>query len=85
MPTAVLDIDVIIPLAKGLSTRPHSELALVKHGITTNLSKAFDCLPHDLIIAKLQTYGFEYLALKLVHSYSSGPKQRVPVNANFSE
>ena len=34
MPTAVQDIDVIIPLAKGLSTRPHSEVVLVKHGIT---------------------------------------------------
>ena len=53
--------------------------------LLTDLSKAFDCLPHDLIIAKLQAYGFDYLALKLIHSYLSGRKQRVRVNANFSE
>ena len=53
--------------------------------LLTDLSKAFDCLPHDLIIAKLQAYGFDYLALKLIHSYLSGRKQRVRLNANFSE
>ena len=50
-----------------------------------NLSKAFDFLPHDLIIAKLEAYGFDYLALKLIHIYLSDRKQRVRVNASFSE
>ena len=31
-------------------------------------SKAFVCLPHELIIAKLNTYGFNPPALKLMHS-----------------
>ena len=31
-------------------------------------SKAFDCLLHDLFIAKLHAYGFDYLALKLIYS-----------------
>ena len=57
-----------------------------KYGVLlTDLSKAFDCLPHDLIIAKLQAYGFDYLALKLIHSYLTGRKQRVRVNASYSE
>ena len=30
------------------------------------LTKAFDCLPHDLFIAKLQAYGFDTKALKLI-------------------
>ena len=37
--------------------------------LLTDLSKAFDCLPHDLIIAKLHAYGFDEASLRLVHSY----------------
>ena len=31
--------------------------------LLTDLSKVFDCLPHDLIIAKLHTYGFDKASL----------------------
>ena len=37
--------------------------------LLTDLSKAFDCLPHELIIAKLYTYGVDMPLLKLVNSY----------------
>ena len=47
--------------------------------ILTDLSKAFDCLDHDLLIAKLNAYGFDYNALKLTNRY-----QRVNVNSNYS-
>ena len=48
--------------------------------LLTDLSKAFDCLPHELIIAKLNTYGFNLPALKLMHSYLSHRKRRTKVN-----
>ena len=37
--------------------------------VLMELSKAFDTLNHDLLIAKLSAYGFEHDALKLIHSY----------------
>ena len=53
--------------------------------LLTDLSKAFDCLVHDLLIAKLGAYyGFDYLSLKLIHSYLSDRFQRVRINASFS-
>ena len=52
--------------------------------LLTDLSKAFDCLIHDLLIAKLHAYGFDYPSLKLIHSYLTGRLQRVRVNASFS-
>ena len=48
--------------------------------LLTDLSKSFDCLPHELIIAKLNTYEFNLAALKLIHSYLSHRKQRTKVN-----
>ena len=52
--------------------------------LLTDLSKAFDCLVHDLLVAKLHAYGFDYLSPKLIHTYLTGRLQRVRVNASFS-
>ena len=49
-----------------------------------DLSKAFDCISHDLLIAKLHAYGFDKPSLKLIHSYLNGWKQKVKINSNFS-
>ena len=49
-----------------------------------DLSKAFDTLTHNLLIAKLDAYGFEYRALKYIKSYLSNRWQRTKVNESFS-
>ena len=52
--------------------------------ILTDLSKAFDCLNHDLLIAKLEAYGFGKAALKFTYDYLEDRKQRIKVNGSFS-
>ena len=41
----------------------------------TDFSKAFGCLSHELLIAKVDAFGFDKKSLKLVHHYLSNRKQ----------
>ena len=52
--------------------------------LLTDLSKAFNCLDHKLLIAKLNAYSFSLPALKLFHDYLSNRKQRTKVNRTYS-
>ena len=52
--------------------------------ILMDLSKAFDCLPYDLLIAKLEAYGFSNSSLLLIYDYLSGRKQRVKIGTEYS-
>ena len=43
--------------------------------LLTNLSKALNCISHDLFITKLEAYRFQTDALNLVYDYLSNRKQ----------
>ena len=50
-----------------------------------DLSKAFDSLRHDILIAKIHAYGFEMNALKLIYSYLIDRTQTVKVKGDSTE
>ena len=52
--------------------------------LLTDLLKAFDCLPYDLIIAKLYTYGFSLDSWRLIDSCLSNRTQRTNINTSYS-
>ena len=56
----------------------------VFRALLTVLYKAFDCLLHDLTIAKLNSYGFNLTALNPIHNYLTKRKQRTKINQSHS-
>ena len=52
--------------------------------IFLDLSKAFDCLRHDRLLAKLELYGLSHCALTFIYNYLHGRQQRVNINGSFS-
>ena len=50
-----------------------------------DLSKAFDTIDHNLMLAKLEAYGFNENSLHFMHSYLKNRKQRVQLNNSFSK
>ena len=49
--------------------------------ILMDLSKAFDCLPHDILRCKLSAYGLSPKSVELLRNYLTGRKQ----HSNFRE
>ena len=64
------------------ASRDNMELAAV---VSVDLSKAFDTIPHGLLLAKLRAYGLCDGACELFCDYLSGRLQRVKVGDSSSE
>ena len=52
--------------------------------VLMDLSKAFDTINHELLLAKLNSYGFDIQTLRLLHSYLTGRWQRIKINQSVS-
>ena len=50
-----------------------------------DLSKAYDCLPHDLMVAKLEAYGISKESLQLISDYLIYRKQMKKVGSAYSD
>ena len=63
-----------------------TELERNKHidAVLMDLSKALDCLPKNLLLGKLQSYGVDKNYLLLIQNYLSNRKQRVKVKGHYS-
>ena len=53
--------------------------------VLMDLSKAFDCLPHQLIVAKLKAYGRDSKGCAQIWSYLSARRQRIRLSGTASE
>ena len=53
--------------------------------VAMDLSRAFDSVPHGLLVAKLQAYGVSLNGCELIYSYLKNRRQRVKVSGKRSE
>ena len=53
--------------------------------ILMDLSKAFDCLPHDILLCKLSAYGLSESSVNLLKNYLSNRKQQIKIEGVVSE
>ena len=52
--------------------------------LLTELSKAFECVNPELLIATLHAYGLDSPSLELIHNYLNNRQQRVLIDNEFS-
>ena len=57
---------------------------LFSGALLTDLSKAFGCLPHDLLIVKLCAYGLDIKAIRFIFDYLTNRKQRTKIENEYS-
>ena len=87
---------IILPLHIGLPWMRHSypSFSLTEQFkvdnlkvislVSMDLSKAFDTLPHNLIVKKLEDYGRDSKVINLVTNYLSDRQQRVRLSGQYS-
>ena len=53
--------------------------------VLTDLSKGFDCIPHNLLIAKLSAFDFDRKSLMFILAYLKSRKRRTRIGLAFSD
>ena len=77
-----LDINADLNTQNALLSMVEKKMLLARDkkevcgAILTDLSKVFDCISNDLLIAKLKAYGFDQNPLNVIHNYLFGRSQK---------
>ena len=53
--------------------------------VLTYLLKAFNCIPHHLLITKLSVHGFDMTSIAFISAYLKNRKQKTKIGSTFSE
>lgn len=95
----LVDNDIICPqqhgfvparsTASAILTLSHNIITALHNGeiataVFLDIKKAFDTVPHDILLQKLESYGFSDSSLQFFSSYLSSRKQKVVINNNES-
>ena len=75
---------VLIRLIENLRRKKSLDQNKFVGAVLMDLSKAFDCIPHDLLIAKMHAYGFSKECLIFFYSYLKRRKHSVKINNTHS-
>ena len=70
---------LITSLEKGLDNSGLVGTILIDH------SKAYNSLPHDHLIVKLETYGLDKPSLNLINGYLHFRKQKKKIGTSYSD
>ena len=73
-----------VPISLLEDWRNKSDNNNVVDAVLTNLSKAFDCIPHDLLVAKLDASGFNRDTVAYIYPYLKNRIQCVRINGTQS-
>lgn len=72
-------LSIVESIVDGLEKGDHVEITLF------DLSKAFDCVSHDILLSKLEAIGMRGISHKLLSSYLLNRKQSIVVNGKQSK
>ena len=88
MPCVRQDLKIILRGLQVLSLIKNWKRVSDKKGfggtVLMDLSKDFDTIKHDLLVAKLYAYGFNKESLKRLHNYLINRWHRTKINKQFS-
>ena len=78
-------VSILPLLSKVFEKIMYDQLYIYMNNFLNDLSKTYDWLPHDLLIAKLGTYGRDRSSLRLLMDYLHSRKQRTKVASFYSK